>query len=422
MRPFLDILTAMAFAAVAGDALVHMLMGDARHTWRYRLLTIVALAGALLFVWWLKASAWLWLAIALAVTAFAAGYARRAHVMLTRDDSRYLPERRQDPTSASHPHVAILYLAHGEPVHYDPTGLLSRYRLADRLGLPSMPLLLRPFKARRLRERYRRMGASRNRAIHRRTMQTLAAAMRTSGDGATLLYLSLVEDEPRPDAAQARALNEGATAVVVCEVLLARDLSTRTGAAWIRSHLENAGAETRQNEVPAVPVVFTGPVGSSPHVGQMYLARASHLVAASEIAATGVVVVGRGEPDAWSRRWPDEAAQEGENLRAIAAGFVAAGYPADAVIVAWSDYGRPRLVDALGDLKRSGVTTILVVPATSSADDWHVVQDIPDAIRRARLGAGVRVENLGAWNDDAPAVLAMMSACRQALAQIPATR
>ena len=55
-------------------------------------------------------------------------------------------------------------------------------------------------------------------------------------------------------------------------------------------------------------------------------------------AATGVVVVGRGEPDAWSRRWPDEAAQEGENLRAIAAGFVAAGYRAEAVVVAWSDY------------------------------------------------------------------------------------
>ena len=57
--------------------------------------------------------------------AFVAGYLLRTRAFLRSEDTRDLPPLARAANAAGKGFTAVIYLAHGEPEHYDPTGLIN---------------------------------------------------------------------------------------------------------------------------------------------------------------------------------------------------------------------------------------------------------------------------------------------------------
>ncbi len=335
------------------------------------------------------------LAAGAALALAAAGYLGMTASVLARQDSRSVPALTRAPGDPGDGHVAVIYFTHGEPETYNPIGWLNQFREFDAQGITFVPFAARPFFIYQLRNAYLQVGASRHRQGHEQMIKALEAAVRARGDTTTRFYLSFLDDEPRPDAALIRALNDGASAVVVAEVFVSISNHTAEGEAQIQSV---------SAEALGVPVTFTGPLWDSGTLQRAFVEKTDAAIGGADKRGVGVVLVGHGQPDEWDREWPTETEHELAFRQGILDQLAGAGYPRENLGLAWMSFKEPRPAALVEQLAANGVRKIVYFSAAISADSIHSQYDTPELIGQARVPADLQLINEGGW-DDHPRVI-----------------
>jgi sirohydrochlorin ferrochelatase len=366
---------------------VHPLVSD-----RYLVLLTIGLMLLLYLIVVRFAGRRRWFVLGLTLVGFLAGYWVMTARFLGREDPREVPELRRTVGDKGDGHTAVIYFTHGEPETYDPIGWINQFREFDEQGIAFIPYLVRPLFAYMLRDEYLTAGKSAHRSMHQRMLHSLMEAYRAEGDTSTQFELAFLDDNPRPDAAVVRALNAGASRIIVSEIFLTVSNHTAEGKALI--------GKLKVEDRFGVPVQFTGPLWDSDLLQDMFVARTEANRGVTPKEHTGILLVGHGQPAEWDREWPTETEHEIRFRQEILEKLSRAGYRRDLMGLAWMEFREPPPATAVEQLVARGATRILYFAASISADAIHSTCDIPRLVGKAKVPAFVSLINLGAWNDD----------------------
>ncbi|MFL7893488.1 MAG: sirohydrochlorin chelatase, partial [Anaerolineales bacterium] len=279
---------------------------------------------------------------------------------------------------------------HGEPETYDPIGWLNQFREFDKQGVPFVPKLVRPFFIYQLRNAYLQVGQSHHRQMHIQMAKALQQSLIDAGYPDFRVYLSFLDDEPRPDAAVVDALNKGADEIIAAEIFVSISNHTAEGEELIKS----VGTEDY-----GIPLKFTGPLWNSSTLHRMFVEKANAAIGEMDKSKVGVILVGHGQPDAWDQEFASETEHEMLFRQKILDLFVEDGYLADNLGLAWMSFKEPRPAELVEQLIENNVEMVLFFSAAISADSIHSQFDIPELIHEADIPDNIPVINLGAWND-----------------------
>jgi len=324
-------------------------------------------------------------------TFFLLGYTLQARNVLSRQDTRPLPQLTRSKEDPGDGHTAVIYFTHGEPELYDPIGWINQFREFDECGISFVPFLARPFFLYQLRKKYLQVGMSHHREMHQRMLQSLENEFRQQGDSTTRFYLSFLDDNPRPDAAVIQALNDGASRLIVAEVFVSISNHTLEGKQLI--------GELPLDEI-GIPILYTGPLWDSSTLHRMFVQRAQANLGDTDQAKVGILLVGHGQPDEWDKEFATCTEQELQFRASIIELFVQDGYLRENAGLAWMEFKYPKPAEILERFVRNGVERVIYYSAAISADSIHSQYDIPHLVSKSRLPKGFPIINLGAWNDD----------------------
>jgi sirohydrochlorin ferrochelatase len=331
------------------------------------------------------------MAIVLFITLFVTGWMMQTRRILSQKDSRPLPELIRAEGSSATKHIAVIYLTHGEPRHYDPVGWINTFRELDKDHVKFIPFVARPFFFHQLRKCYLTVGCSNHGETHVRMVKKLEQAFRAEGDLSTRFYLCFLDDDPRPDAAVIQALNEGADRIIVSLVFLTVSNHTAEGLHLVRSV---------DTDKLGVPVAVTAPLWDSPVLRNMFVTRANANLGGYSKSDVGIMLVGHGQPDEWDREFPTETEQEARFREEILRLFEQDGYIKENLGSAWMSFKEPRPARLVEEMVKRGVKKILYFASAISADSLHSQYDVPELMHQAQIPPDFPLINLGAWNDD----------------------
>ncbi|UCC87847.1 MAG: ferrochelatase, partial [Anaerolineales bacterium] len=332
------------------------------------------------------------LAVPVFLALFVASYVGMTRVVLARDDPRPVPELTRQEGEPGHGHTAVVYFTHGEPETYDPIGWINQFNEFDEQGIPFVPLVARPIFINQLRAKYLEVGRSDHRRMHHQMLSSLERVYREEGDNTTKFYISFLDDNPRPDAAVIRALNDGASRIIISEVFLTISNHTAEGEELIKA--------LKVEERFGVPVEFTGPLYDSKTLQGMFVHRANANIGGTDKTKVGVLLVGHGQPDEWDTEWPTETEQEIGFRHDVLRVLEEDGYRKENLSLAWMAFKEPKPAQKVEEFVGRGVEKVLFFSAAISADAIHSQYDIPALVNQARVPEGYPIINLGAWNDD----------------------
>jgi protoheme ferro-lyase len=380
------------FSFLLGVFLLKHLTVHPLHMSRYLLLTCVAAFAIVGLMATSFTLAQLPLALIVVVVIFVAGYAIMTRSLLSREDSRPVPELTRSKGSPGDGHIAVVYFTHGEPETYDPIGWINQFREFDEQGIPFIPYLIRPYFIYQLRNKYLQVGTSRHRQVHHEMVKSLEQVFRQSGDTSTKFYISFLDDNPRPDAAVVQALNEGASHIIISEVFLTISNHTAEGKELIEAlHVEDYGATLH----------FTGPLWDSETLRSMFVTRANDHIDGTDKSKIGVLLVGHGQPDEWDVEWPTETEQELAFREEVLKLFEADGYKPENLSLAWMEFKEPKPAPKVEEFwNKNQVEKVIFYSAAISADSIHSQYDTPELVHQARVPEDLPIINLGAWNND----------------------
>ena len=357
---------------------------------RYLLVSTLAFAGVVAALLLGFRGTELLIAILLSLGAALAGYTVMARSVLSREDPRQVPELTRTKEDPGLGHTAVVYFAHGEPETYDPIGWINQFNEFDEQGIQFVPFLARPYFLYRLRKSYLKVGKSNHRQIHGEMVKSLERALRDAGDTSTKIYLSFLDDDPRPDAAVIQALNEGASKIIVAEVFLTISNHTAEGEELIKDlHVEDY-----------VPIEYTGPLYDSDTLKCMFVHRANEHSGETDKSKVGVLLVGHGQPDEWDVEWSTETEQEIGFRQDVLRLLEADGFKKENMSLAWMEFKAPKPAVKVEEFSRNGVEKVLYFSAAISADAIHSQYDVPHLVQQAKVRDGFPLINLGAWNND----------------------
>ena len=331
-------------------------------------------------------------AVFISLGVFTIGHLSMTKIILARGDPRPVPELTRETGDPGLGHTAVIYFTHGEPETYNPIGWINQFNEFDEQGIAFVPLIARPFFFNALRNKYLEVGKSDHRKMHFRMLDAIEQAYRAEGDTSTKFYLSFLDDNPRPDAAAIRALNEGASKIIVSEVFLTISNHTAEG--------EHQIEELNIEESFGVPVEFTGPLYDSRTLMSMFVKRANSNIGDTDKSKVGILLVGHGQPDEWDVEWPTETEQELGFRRDVLALLASDGYQAENLSLAWMEFKDPKPAEKIEEFLQNGIEKLLFFSAAISADAIHSQYDIPALIHEAEYPKNFPVIDLGAWNDD----------------------
>ena len=331
-------------------------------------------------------------AVLISLGVFTIGHLSMTKIILARDDPRPVPELTRAPGDPGLGHTAVVYFTHGEPETYNPIGWINQFNEFDEQGIAFVPLIARPFFFNALRKKYLEVGKSDHRKMHFRMLEAVEEAYRAEGDTSTKFYLSFLDDNPRPDAAAIRALNEGASKIIVSEVFLTISNHTAEG--------EHQIEELNIEESFGVPVEFTGPLYDSRTLMSMFVKRANSNIGDTDKSKVGILLVGHGQPDEWDVEWPTETEQELGFRKDVLALLAADGYQKENLSLAWMEFKDPKPAEKIEEFLQNGIEKLLFFSAAISADAIHSQYDIPALIHEAEYPDNFPIIDLGAWNDD----------------------
>lgn len=338
------------------------------------------------------------LASLIAITSFGLGYYLMTSNVLAREDTREVPQLTREKNDPGNGQTAVIYFTHGEPETYDPIGWLNQFREFDEQGIPFVPVFARPLFIYQLRNAYLKVGQSHHRQMHIQMAKALEQAFIEDGYDDLKVYLSFLDDEPRPDAAVIRALNDGASEIVAAEVFVTISNHTAEGEDLINSvNAEDYGASLK----------LTGPLWNSETLHRMFLEKTNAAIGETDKSKVGVILVGHGQPDEWDVEFPTETEQEILFREYVLDLLTADGFDPENLGLAWMEFKEPKPAEKVEELLNKGVEKIIFFSAAISADSIHSQYDVPELIHEAQIPEGFPVINMGAWNDHPLAIQAI---------------
>jgi len=335
----------------------------------------------------------------IAILGFLGGYTLNTRAFLNREDPRLVPELTRTAGEVTGGHTAIVYFTHGEPETYDPIGWINQFNEFDEQGIRFVPFVARPFFAYVLRNKYLEAGKSNHRQVHHEMMHSLEKSFRLEGDSSTRFYLCFLDDDPRPDAAVIKALNEGADTIIVLNVFLTISNHTAEGQNLIR--------ELEVEERLGVPIYYSEPMWSSETLKSVFLEKVYDRMGGKSKNEIAIALVGHGQPDEWDIEWATETEQEMAFREEIMDLFVADGFQRENLGSAWMEFKEPKPASLMEDFVENGATSIYYFSAAISADAMHSQIDVPRLVEEFEAPEGVEMINLGAWNNH-PTVIAAL--------------
>lgn len=287
--------------------------------------------------------------------------------------------------------TAVIYFTHGEPPTYEKAIPAWKHTIQemDKDGVPFIPYPLRPLFFNAIRTEFLEAGGSHHNAIHNRTMLKLEQMMLSSYPDLRF-YLSFIDDHPHPNEAASQAVRDGASKIILAHVFLTESSHTQEGEEMVAElNLEQHG----------IPVCTTYPLWNSDHLIQMFVQQTEQMRRDMPREKVGVLLVAHGQSPEADEIYPKQTKQETDFRLAIRSRLVEQGYPSQNVSLAWMEFREPTPQDGLRSLLKEGVELVLVYSSSISAEGIHSTYEIPEMLSEVELPAGVRMVNLGAWND-----------------------
>ena len=337
-------------------------------------------------------------AVGVVLASYATGWYIMTDVILDRQDSRPMPELTRTKDDPGTGHTAVIYMTHGEPPTYDPISWVNQMNEFDEQRIEFVPFMARPFFMKGLRDSYLKVGKSEHRQKSQGMFEALEQAYRRSGDMETKFYLSFLDDNPRVGAAVIRALNDGASRIVVSEVFVTISSHTAEGEHQIRE---------MEPEAYGVDLKFTGPLWDSEYMYQMFVNRVNENLGGSAKANVGVLLVAHGQPDEWDEIWPLQTEHEMLFGDRVLERLESAGYKRENMGKAWMSFKNPVPAVEVERIFANGVEKLFFFSYTIAAAGIHSQFDIPELVREARVPDDFPIVNLGAWGNDPLAIKAL---------------
>lgn len=405
MHKLLNFVGVLLLAGLAGIFLVQYLVSQP--AWRYLHLTLslICMVGAC--VWLVSAfpdPTRIWMAV-LALAAFLGGYLGRNAAFLGLEEVRALPAITRAENSPGAGHTAIIYFTHGEPAQYDPLPWIETMREFDQDQAEFIPVPFRPFFFYTFRSEYLQIGTSPHNEIHAALVDQLSQNLQAVSP-TTQVYLAFLDSDPRPDEMLIRAINEGASRVIVMPVFVTVSSHTQAGEELIAA---------LQPEKYGLEVCQASPLWDAELLQQSFVERTNAHLGETAKAKTGVLLIGHGQPAAWDGIYPTQTEQENLYREAIKAKLVAEGYSPENVVLAWMEFKTPSIETGLQELAAHGVEKIIVFSTSISAKSIHSEIEVPKAIAAAKLPAQITVLDLGAWGN--PEDKLLLAALQEKIAQ-----
>lgn len=337
------------------------------------------------------------LAIGLAIIGVTAGYTGANAMFLSQTDNYPLPEITR--TDGGDGHTAILYFTHGEPPGYSPVPWALTMQELDNDNVPFVPWLARPFFFNTVRNQYQLAGGSPHNKLHQTYIDNLRRAMPEEQEKGTRFYLAFLDNEPHPDQMTIKAINEGASKIIILPVFITESTHTIAGLEMIQSiNPEKYGVKT----------YYTGALGDSEYLHESFVERACNFAGNCDKNEIGILLVGHGQPTTWENIYPEQNQQETQYRDEIRYKLTTSGFKAENIIQGWMSFQEPSIMEAAHTLENQGVTKILVVSVSLSAEAIHSQVDVPTDINEADLPEDITVEYIGQYCDHPLAIQAMI--------------
>ncbi|MEE4175942.1 MAG: ferrochelatase [Bacteroides sp.] len=384
-------LLSIVFSFYTGWFLIGFLTAHPLKMSLFLLVCLILLAFLVMAIWGIKATRQRRLVILVAVAMFFIGYSVNARHFLNQEDYRFVPEISREAGTPGEGHNAIVYFTHGEPETYNPIGWINQFREMDEQQIKFVPFMARPVFIYVLRNKYLEVGTSNHRKTHMEMLHSLEKLYREEGDSTTRFYLCFLDDEPRPDAAVIRALNEGADTITVATVFLTVSNHTAEGQEMIHKlDVKNKFG---------VELAFTEPMWNSELLMESFLEKVEAQIGDTQREEVAIALIGHGQPDEWDQEWPTETNQEIKFREDIMALFEGEGFKRENMGLAWMDFKNPKPVELMESFVNNGVKKVFYFAAAISADAIHSQVDIPRLVMEYPFPEGVEVINMGAWNN-----------------------
>jgi protoheme ferro-lyase len=258
------------------------------------------------------------------------GYVLANAMFLSQVETITLPEIVR--TDGGDGHTAVLYFTHGEPPDYDPMPWITTINELDHDNVPFIPWLFHPFFFNTLRDKYLEAGGSPHNELHRVFIDNLRSAMPGAVANGTRFYLAFLDSPPHPEEMAIKAINEGASKIILLPVFTTESTHTIAG----REMVESVNPEQY-----GVEVIYSGALGTSDLLQNVFVARANELSYGLNKSDLGILLVGHGQPAEWEAIYPEQNLQESQYREGIRDKLIADGYSSDKVLLGWMSFQDP---------------------------------------------------------------------------------
>lgn len=326
-------------------------------------------------------------ALGFGVAAFAGGYALASTLLasLAAHPARLAPPSTLPPDRGF---GAVILLGDVDPDEYDERWTAADLEKLSAEGLLHVSIAILPFLFFAQKARYRAVGGSSPAA---RQLERLAERV---GDAVRQGPIDRVETAwlggSRDLATRVLRLAEkGYRSIAIAEVMIADSLELDEAKRRVDGlRLAELG----------VAIYYADTLWSSERVAALVAARVMTVV--DDPAATGVVLVGLGQPEERSRSCRSFDEHETAFLNRVRLLLVDRGLTDDNVKLAWADWHGPDVTSTVRHIAALGCSRIVVGPACFPLDTVETILELPLSVRQARIEESVSIVTLAAWHDD----------------------
>jgi protoheme ferro-lyase len=296
-------------------------------------------------------------------------------------------------------HTAIIVLAHGEPETYAPSAWIKQMKEFDEQKITFIPYPFRPFFFYSLREKYLMAGKSGHNFECLQIMKQIEAEYKNKGDQKTKFYISYLENEPYLDTAVIKALNEGASNIIICNIFVT-----------ISSHTQEAIDMITPLNLKdySVSIHYSKPLYDSKSLQQLYVDTLNHSTKNSDKKNVGVILIGHGQPLEWDEEFYTQTQQETSFRKDILKQLELDGYISKNLKLAWMEFRDPRPKDAVKHLVEEGATEIFYFSTIIGSESIHAKYDVPQLIHEIKVPNTVKLQQLTAFDDKSGIVKALI--------------
>jgi len=326
----------------------------------------------------------------LVISLFVLSYLLATRIYLSQSEQRQLPEIGRTIGDAGEGHVAVLYYTHGEPPAYSPMPWIETFHELDSDRATFIPWPFRPFFLRGVRQYYLDSGGSPHNKVHETMIHSLIFSMPEALQQDVHFYQAFLDNPPRPDEMVIRAINEGASKLIVMPVFLTDSSHTIAGREMI---------EAVEPEKYGIDVCYANTLWAPEALQQMFVQRANIHLGDTDKSRAGILLVGHGQPEDWDSIYPTQTEQEVAFRMQVRQRLIEDGYSPEKIVLAWMEFKQPDVLEGVQELLAQDVDHILFFSASISADAIHSIIQVPHEVESANVPPEVKLTNMGAWGN-----------------------